>query len=31
MILARFVSPDGELGMQQDVDDTSNPSDKRVD
>jgi hypothetical protein len=31
MILARFVSPDGELGMQQDTDDASDPADKRVD
>jgi hypothetical protein len=31
MILARFVSPDGGLGMQQDTDDASDPADKRVD
>ena len=31
MVLARFVSPDGDLGMQQDTDDASDPADKRVD
>ena len=31
MILSRFVSPDGELGRQQDTSDASDPFDKRVD